>query len=221
MARCKELIAQHESTFNYHRLAELHVSGLQSSVLLSKWWLMQLYHPILMYFVQVDDHITVLQQDPDGAEGRPAVLPSVLLWRLPTLLQSEGNTKYCSTPYSVCMVHWVADGVCTCTTCCVGQDLCVSWLGVWEVAQFSGTSLHHVPQCQGTAQLHAVDHVWHEYHSRFRVCSLDHCTLLTVCNHVMTVQRAVRTGSPAPTVIFTLWSWYAKIHKRRWSNINR
>lgn len=52
---------------------------------------MQLYHPIPMYFVQVDDHITVLQQDPDGAEGRPTVLSSVLLWRLPTLLQSEGN----------------------------------------------------------------------------------------------------------------------------------
>lgn len=54
-----------------------------------------------VYFVQLDDHITVLQQDTDRTEGRPSVLQSVLLWRLPALLQSKESTNHASSLFIV------------------------------------------------------------------------------------------------------------------------
>lgn len=78
------------------------------------------------YFVQIDDHITVLQQDPDRAEGRPSVLQSVLLRRLPTLLQSEGGTEYGNT--DLASVHYLQ--MVSVLSQCVGEDLCLSRLGI-------------------------------------------------------------------------------------------
>ena len=86
-----------------------------------------------MYFVQIDDHIAVLQQDTDRAEGRPSVLQSVLLWWIPTLLQSKEGSNHASSLFIVLIyfeyVQGLANGVCV-RAVHVGQDLCVSRLGV-------------------------------------------------------------------------------------------
>ena len=256
--QCKDLIKHHQGTFNYQRLAELHVSGWgylhlsasDSQCICAKssnhpmWterflseiaatgltitysmfrmfghWIIdcqssscnfaqELLWPVPLhsseplqyqspnlYFVQIDDHIAVLQQDTDRAEGRPSVLQSVLLWWIPTLLQSKEGSNHASSLFIVLIyfeyVQCLANGVCA-RAVHVGQDLCVSRLGVWEVDQFSGTSVHHVPQRPGVAQLHAL----------YLPCALQSLqAVCVVCTYVHTYVHSPTTHSTLQSII--------------------